>query len=98
MAEEGGKVVEGENNNPQNLAESFRAEYGAKSGDISMAMSGLDFRFARLSSSDDEVIATGAKDDGTTITITIKKGMEYKSPAEKEQEYEDQQRMRRFNP
>ncbi len=67
-------------------AESFQAEFLNEKGlDIQKGMSGIGFSFRRSGpEGNDAVTFEGERQtgDGTTIQITIKRGADYKSPAE----------------
>lgn len=69
-------------------AESFEIDYLSASGvEIQDAMSQMGFSFRRSGVGEDgNVYFEGEKGDGTKIRIMIKKGENYKSPAEIEGE------------
>jgi len=83
--------IEKEINNPEKIksapepAESFEVEFlNARGIEIREAISRLGFSFRRSGSEEKgRVYFEGESSDGSKIRITIEKGENYKSPAEK---------------
>lgn len=93
----GESELQNENENPNNLPESFEAEFGNALGvEIEGAITRLGFHFRRQSTVENEVLATGERDDGTIIEISIKKSPSYRSPFEKEQMRKKLDELKRF--
>ena len=80
------QIINKEESKPK-PAETFEIEFlNAEMERIRKSIVNLEFKFVRSGQEEDgEVYFEGERKDGTTVRIIIKKGENYKSPAELEQ-------------